>query len=113
MVYRASRRWEPNADQGLSSTIRQAALDAAAALGEYPTASGPRDRGRLLRDAAGALGRLDCLLTLGRELQVIDPEEGRLLEGFVTRARQLTGGLRRSWRRRGEPARAGRPPPRR
>jgi len=102
VIYRATQKWEADGAHDLIPRVHDAVLAAATALHQYPTASGPRDRGRLLSDAAGALGRLDCLLIVGQDLHVIDPEEGRLLDGFVTRARQLIGGLQRSWRRRGE-----------
>ncbi|HXG45310.1 MAG TPA: four helix bundle protein [Gemmatimonadales bacterium] len=107
VIYRATRKWEADGAHVLIPRVHDAALAAATALRQFPTASGPRDRGRLLSEAAGALGCLDCLLLVGRDLRIIDPEEGRLLDGFVTRATQLIGGLRRSWRRRGERAGAG------
>ena len=65
---------------------------------ESTVRSGTRERQRCVLLSLGALAEVAYLILLARDVGIIDTEEWQLLNGFATRAGQLSGGLCRSLR---------------
>ncbi|MEO8636010.1 MAG: four helix bundle protein [Gemmatimonadales bacterium] len=97
---RASRKWPSPDHAGLSDQLRVACCRAAVNLMEGTARAVPRERERCVRSALSAIAEVEYLLLLARDVGIIDTEEWQLLNGFATRAGQLTGGLYRALRRR-------------
>ena len=65
---------------------------------ESTARSGSRERQRCVQLSLGALAEVTYLIVLARDVGIIDTEEWQLLNGFATRAGQLSGGLYRALR---------------
>ena len=100
VIYRSTRKWPSSERSGLLDQVRSASCRAAVSLMEGTARSGGRERERCIQESLGAIAAVAYLILLARDVGVIDAEEWRLLNGFATRAGQLTGGLYRAARKR-------------
>jgi four helix bundle protein len=76
------------------------AVRRSANLAEGTARRGSKELRGFVEIALGSLSEVDYLLTLGRDVGAISPEEQTLLRELVHRAGRLTGGLHRALRKR-------------
>ena len=95
-VYRCSERWPIQERYGLTSQIRRSAASAPTNIAEGAGKRGPREFRRYLDIALGSLSETSYLLTLVRDLGIVDQAEWVALEGLRRRAGGLTWRLARA-----------------
>ena len=100
VTYRSTRNWPSPEGVGLIDRVRAASCRAAIHLMEGTAQSGARERERCVQLSLGAIAEVVYLILLARDVGIIDTEEWQLLNGFATRAGQLTGGLHRALRKK-------------
>jgi four helix bundle protein len=98
VIYRSTRKWPVSERFGLIQQVRSASCRAAANLVEGTARSGTRELMRCVQMSLGAVAEVTYLILLARDAGVIDADEWQLLNGFATRAGQLSGGLYRALR---------------
>jgi four helix bundle protein len=104
VIYRSTRNWPLPDGAELIDRVRSASCRAAVSLMEGAARAGARERERCVLQSLGAIAEVTYLVLLARDVAIIDADEWQLLNGFATRAGQLTGGLNRSLKnRRGRP----------
>ena len=99
VIFRSTRNWPASERFGLIQQVRGASCQAAVSLMDVAARSGGRERERCLQQSLGAIAAVGYLILLARDVGVIDADEWQLLNGFATRAGQLTGGLYRAVRK--------------
>ena len=106
VIYRSTRNWPLPDGVGLIDRVRSASCRAAVSLMEGAARADMRERKRCVLQAVGAIAEATYLILLARDVAIIDADEWQLLNGFATRAGQLTGGLNRSLKKKhpGPPA---------
>ena len=96
VLHRSTRNWPLPDGVGLIDRVRAASCRAAVNLMECAARAGTRERERCVQQSLGAIAEVTYLILLARDVTIIDADEWQLLNGFATRAGQLTGGLNRS-----------------
>jgi len=101
-IYRSTESWPNRELYGLTSQLRRAAVSAAANLVEGAARHGRAEFARFASISVGSLAEIAYLLTLAKDLALLQAEDYEELENLRKRAGGLTWRLVLGLRRRQE-----------
>ena len=95
-VYRATMKWRRRDQDPLGDMIREAAMASSVRIAVGAVAGSPREFRACLNQSIGALARLDALLEVARDVDLLPAETYGELEALRDHAARLTDGLHRA-----------------
>jgi four helix bundle protein len=95
-VYRATMKWRRRDQDPLGEMIREAAMASGVKIGVGAVAATPREFRTYLDQSGGALARLEALLEVARDVDLLPAETYGELEALRDHAARLTDGLYRA-----------------
>ncbi|RMF44425.1 MAG: four helix bundle protein [Planctomycetota bacterium] len=95
-IYSVSKTFPPDERFGLTSQIRRAAVSVPANIAEGAARTGTGEFLQFLSVASGSLAEVETFLVLAQRLNLIPPEQFRMLEQQAEEICRMLGGLKRS-----------------